>query len=165
MTNLLKKGTKFCWSSECQKSFDKIKAILTNSPVLLAPNFEKRFKLAVDASDIGIGAVLMQEQGGVDHPVCYFSRKFNDTQRRYSTIEKEALALLMSLQQFDVYLCPTITPIEVFTDHNPLVFVQKMKNKNQRLLRWSLILQRYNLEIKHIKGVNNVIADTLSRNL
>ena len=57
----------------------------------------------------------------------------------------------------------TVVPVQVFTDHNPLVFINRMKNNNQRLLRWSLALQEYNLEIKHIKGKENIMADALSR--
>ena len=64
--------------------------------------------------------------------------------------EKETLALLLSLQHFDVYSSTTTTPVDVYTDHNPLVFIEKMENKNQRLLRWSLAFQEYNLRIHHI---------------
>ena len=89
LTNLLSKQTKFDLTNNCQKSFNILKAILKDEPVLLAPNFAKEFKLAVDASDIGAGSVLMQEDGdGVDHPVSYFSKKFNKHQNNYSTIEK-----------------------------------------------------------------------------
>ena len=164
LTNLLRKGMKYTWSTDCQESFEKIKSILLSTPVLVAPNFQKQFKLFVDASDIGCGAVLLQEDSrGVDHPVCYYSRKFNCHQRNYCTGEKETLALLLSLQHFDVYLGSTVVPVQVFTDHNPLVFINRMKNNNQRLLRWSLALQEYNLEIEHIKGKENVMADALSR--
>ena len=78
LTNLLSKRTKFIWTYDCQKAFDILKAILKNESALLAPNFAKEFKLAVDASDTGAGSVLMQEDGnGVDHPVGYFSKKLN----------------------------------------------------------------------------------------
>ena len=164
LTTLLQKQKKFVWSTECQHAFEKIKSLLLSAPVLKAPDFKKPFKLQVDASDIGIGAVLLQEgRCSIDHPVCYFSYKFNKHQVNYSTTEKETLALLLALQHFDVYLGTTIAPVEVYTDHNPLVFIEKMKNKNQRLLRWSLAFQEYNLKIRHIKGRDNVIADALSR--
>ena len=98
LTALLKKGTKFVWSSACQNSFEKIRLILLSKPVLMAPDFWKPFKLFVDASDVGIGAVLIQEDSqGVDRPVCYYSQKLNGHQRNYSTSEKETLALLLSL--------------------------------------------------------------------
>ena len=122
------------------------------------------FKLAVDASDTGAGSVLMQEDGnGVDHPVSYFSKKFNKYQKNYSTIEKECLSLILALQHFEVYLTSSSSPTVVFSDHSPLTFFHKMKNKNQRLLRWSLLFQEYNLDIRHIKGKDNIISDALSR--
>jgi len=90
LTSLLQKKRKFVWSKDCQNAFEKIKSLLLSAPVLKAPNFEKPFKLQVDASDIGIGAVLLQEgHHGIDHPVCYFSFKFNKHQVNYSTTEKE----------------------------------------------------------------------------
>ena len=88
---------------------------------------------------------------GTEHPICYFSRKFNQHQKNYSTIEKETLALVLALRHFDVYLATTKYPIVVYTDHNPLVFINKMKSQNQRLLRWGLLLQKYDIVIHHIK--------------
>ena len=162
LTNLLKKSTKYKWNDKCQDAFDCLKAILKSTPVLLAPDFDKCFKLAVDASDLGIGAVVLQEDNNrTDHPVCYFSKKFNKHQKNYSTIEKECLALILAIQQFEVYLTSSTSPIVVFSDHNPLSFLHKLKNKNQRLLRWSLLLQEFNLDIRHIKGKDNIIILSL----
>ena len=164
LTRLLRKNVKFCWTAECEQAFTKLKAILQSSPVLLAPDFHSPFKLAIDASDVAAGGVLLQEDAhGIDHPVCYYSKKFNSNQRNYSTVEKECLSLILALQHFDVYVTASPSPIMVFSDHNPLVFIHKMKNNNQRLLRWSLMLQEYNIEIRHIKGKDNIIADCLSR--
>ena len=130
LTNLLGKRVKFIWTDNCQKSFEKLKAILKSAPVLLAPRFDKEFKLAVDASDVGAGSVLLQEDdNGNDHPVCYYSKKFNKHQRNYSTVEKECLSLILALQHFEVYLASSVAPIVIFTDHNPLTFIHKMKNK------------------------------------
>ena len=76
-----------------------------SAPVLLAPSFDKELKLAVDASNVGAGSVLLQEDGiGVDHPVSNYSKKFNKHQRNYSTLEKECLSLILALQHFEVYL-------------------------------------------------------------
>ena len=83
--------------------------------------------MAEDASDVSEGSVLLQEDdNGVDHPVCYYSKKFNKHQRNYSTVEKEC-----------VYIVSSVAPIAIFSDHNPLTFIHKMKNKNNRLLRQS----------------------------
>ena len=79
-----------------------------NSPVLSACDFERQFYLAVDASDVGCGAVLTQIlEDEFEHPIGYFSKKFDRHQRNYSTIEKECLGMLLALQHFEVYLNPT----------------------------------------------------------
>lgn len=164
LTNLLQKRANFEWTKDCEKSFSKIKSVLISSPVLSTPIFSKKFKLTVDASDVGIGADLFQEYNdSVDRVVSYFSRKLTKCHQNYSTIEKECLVLLLALQHFDVYLNVTIYPILLYTDHNPLTFLHKLSSKNQRLTRWSLLLQEYNIIINHIKGKDNVIADVLSR--
>ncbi|CAI5657377.1 unnamed protein product [Oreochromis niloticus] len=161
LTSVLKP---FVWSSVCQSAFLAVKALLCSAPVLAAPDFARPFKLEVDASANGAGAVLLQEdQHGVDHPIGYFSKKFNVHQRRYSTIEKEALSLLFALQHFEVYVGSSPSPVIVYTDHNPLVFLMRMQNSNQRLMRWSLLVQDFNLDIRHKKGTENVLADALSR--
>ena len=165
LTDLLKKDQRFCWDRQCQEAFDKIKAILTNHPVLKSPNFNKPFILNVDASDIGVGAILEQEdERGVKHPIAYFSKKLNGCQKKYSTIEKETLGLILALQHFEVYVSAGNRSVQVWTDHNPLLFINKFKNKNQRLTRWSLFLQEWDLDIRHIKGKDNVVPDILSRN-
>ena len=164
LTNLLSKKVKFVWTDDCQMAFDKVKLLLQKSPVLKSPDYEKPFKLIIDSSDVGTGSVLVQEASdGLDHPVSYFSKKFLKYQKNYSVVEKETLGLVLALEHFDVYLGSTPYKIKVYTDHNPLTFLKTMKNKNQRLVRWSLALQEYNLEIQHIPGSENVVADALSR--
>ncbi|XP_069186505.1 uncharacterized protein [Procambarus clarkii] len=129
-----------------------------------SPSFEDRFILTVDASDYGLGSVLSQtDENGVEHPVAYHSKKFTPSQLNYSVIEKETLALISSVQHFEVYLTSNGHPILVRTDHNSLKFLAQFRQKNLRLTRWSLHLQQYPLQIEHIKGVDNVVADALSR--
>ena len=164
LTDLLSTKQAFQWTEEGQRAFAAVKALLTTAPVLAAPKFSLPFALVVDASDLGAGAVLLQEsKDGLEHPVCFFSRKFNVHQRAYSTIEKEALALVMALEHFEVYVGGAAQPVAVYTDHNPLTFLDRMCNHNQRLMRWSLILQSFNITIRHIRGRDNVVADALSR--
>ena len=163
LTNLLQKGRKFQWSSECQQAFEDIKAMLSFEPVLKSPNFTKPFVLYTDASGVGVGGVLMQKDSrDIERPVAYFSRKLNKHQLHYSPIEKECLAIVLCIAHFCIYLNNGHTT-KVFTDHNPLAFLSKMKEKNQKLLRWSLFLQEYDIDIVHIRGKDNVIADMLSR--
>ena len=80
-------------------------------------------------------------------------------------MEKETLGLVLALDHFEVYLGSIPFKINLYTDHNPLTSLKTMKNKNQRLhvVRWSLALQEYDLEIQHISGSENVVADALSR--
>lgn len=164
LTSLCSPTVPFVWTDECQHAFEAVKSLLCCAPVLAAPNLSLPFKLEVDASATGAGAVLLQDgTGDVCHPISYFSVKFKKHQLNYSTIEKETLTLLFALQHFGVYVGYSPSPVVVFTDHNPLVFLSRMYNHNQRLMRWALLVQGYNLEIRHKKGADNVIADALSR--
>lgn len=161
LNEMLKKGSSMKWSSEADKAFLDIKSRLASTPILRTPNFSQPFSMAVDASDKAMGAFLFQVIDDIEHPICYFSKNLNEHQRRYSTIEKEALALLLSVRAFSVYFGST--PVNVFTDHSPLQFLQRMSHVNQKLLRWNLELQAYNLNIQHRIGRFNTIPDILSR--
>ena len=165
LTDLTRTSATFKWTRECTAAFEAVKQALATDPVLQAPRFDAPFVLEADASGIGIGAVLIQvnEEDGQEHPVAYFSKKLDRHQRNYGTVEKEALAVLSALRHFEVYVTSSPEPVVVRTDHNPLVLVDRMRESNQRLLRWSLQLQEYNLKMEHIQGTLNKVADTLSR--
>ena len=131
--------------------------------MLISPDIYKPFTLQVDACDSGAGGVLLQmtdEQ--TYHPVAYMSVKFKKHQKSYSTVEKELLAIVLALQKFEVYFTSHI-PVHILTDHNPLKFLQQAKLSNQRLLRWSLYLQQFNMKVDFVKGSQNSIPDALSR--
>ncbi|KAL5018041.1 hypothetical protein ScPMuIL_003763 [Solemya velum] len=158
ITDLLKKGNKFVWSEACRQSCQLLKDLLCTTPVLAAPRFSKPFKLAVDASNLASGAVLFQEDDdGIDHPVSYFSKKFDRHQSNYSVIEKEALGLIQALKHFEIYVKSCAHTCVVYTDHNPLTFIHRVKHSNQRVLRWSLFLQDYPITIQHIAGSANIL--------
>lgn len=165
LTNLTSSKIPFKWTHDTEQAFNTLKTLLSSSPVLRAPDFSRPFHLQIDASGMGVGAVLLQEDldSYILHPVAYHSAKLKPHQVHYSTIEKEGLALVMAVNRFQCYLQGHPHPVQVFSDHNPLVFIHNMKNKNQRMLRWALLLQPYNLQIRHIRGVDNILADTLSR--
>lgn len=130
LTTLTSPRIPFRWTQECQHAFESVKALLCHAPVLAAPVFERPFKLEVDASAVGAGAVLLQDNNdGVEHPVSFFSRKFNKHQWGYSVIEKETLALLWALQHLKVYIGTSSLPIVVYSDHNPLTFLSKLHNR------------------------------------
>ena len=161
LSDLLKKGTKFQWTHKAEQAFLDIKSRLGSRPVLRPPDFTKPFIIAVDASDIAIGATLLQEVDGLEHPICFLSRKLNEHQRKYSIVEKEALALLIAVRTFSIYFGST--PVKVYTDHSPLQFLNRMAPHNAKLLRWSLELQQYNIEVVHRPGKQNLFPDILSR--
>ena len=105
LTQLLSKKASFLWNDKCEEAFEELKAISNSALVLSAPNFYHQFKLAFDAGDVAAGAVLLQEdKDGVDHPICYFSKKFNTNQRNDSTVDKECLTLVLALQHLEVYV-------------------------------------------------------------
>ena len=164
LTALLSPKKPYQWSQDCQQAFENVKLLLSTDPVLRSPDFSRPFELHVDACDYGAGAVLFQRDAtGFLHPVSYFSSKFKKHQFSYATIEKEALSLVLALEHFRYFLHDSPYPVCIRTDHNPLRFINKMQNSNQRLMRWAIMLQEYNLEIYHIKGTENIIPDTLSR--
>lgn len=159
LTDMFSENLKFLWSADCQKSFESLKALLTSASVLRPLDFGSDYVLCVDASDAGIGGVLCQDVDNVLMPVAYMSKKLDKYQRKYSVIEKEALAKIKCIENFEPYLDSRTI---VYSDHYPLNFVEALKTKNARLARWALILQEKNIEI-HVPGKLNVVADALSR--
>lgn len=134
LTSLCSRAVPFKWSEECEQAFSAAKSLLCSALVLVALDIAWPFKLEVDLSATGVGAVLLQDGGDdVNHPVCYFSPKFKRHQQNYSTTEKETLTMLLALQHFEVYVGSSLYPVTVYTDHNPLVvFLNQMYNSNQR---------------------------------
>lgn len=166
LTDLTKKHfpTKVRWTPECQRSFDALKLCMSSDPVVVLPDFAQPFVIRCDASSTGIGAVLLQqrrEDDGRLHPVLYASRKLLDREMRYSTVERECLALVWAVDKFHRYVFGTHFVIE--TDHSPLTLLKKSGQSNSRLLRWSLSLQDYEFSIMPISGSVNFEADVLSR--
>ena len=164
LTELTSTRKKFIWTETCQLAFEQLKSILCFKPVLSMPDLSKPFSIQVDACDTGVGAVLLQEdpETKVHHPVSYYSYKLKPHQRSYATIEKELLGIILTLQKYEVYFS-THLPVTIYTDHNPLTFLTRARLTNQRILRWSLYLQNFNLVIHYLKGADNTLADALSR--
>ena len=149
------------WSEPCQVSFDAIKSALCGEAVLCAPNFALPFSVQADASDRGLGAVLTQQVGGADRPVLYLSRKLSDREGRYSTIEKECLAIRWAVGALRYYLLGR--QFTLYSDHAPLQWLHRMKDANARITRWYLALQPFHFQVAHRPGSQMVVADFLSR--
>ena len=164
LTNLTKKGSPngVPWDDIHQRSFESLKSYMVNSPILRLPELQRVFILRTDASNTGIGAVLLQESEGVAFPVAHASKKLLPRETRYSVIERECLALVLGIRKFQMYLYGKEFQVE--TDHYPLIYMQSAKLTNSRVMRWVLSLQPYRFQLKEIKGVHNIGADYLSRN-
>ena len=128
----------------------------------MSPDFDKPFYLQTDASQLAIGAVLLQEADDeTKHPIAFASKKLLPREVNYSTIEKECLAIVWSVQKFQDYFYGKRFFLE--TDHQPLQYLGRHQFKNGRLMRWALALQPYCFTIHAIRGRDNVGADFLSR--
>ena len=156
-----KDARKFQFSGDCFKALENIKQAFRKKPILVTPQWDKPFVVSTDASSIALGACLMQEHDGILHPIQYLSRNLSKTERNYSTIERECLAIVWSLQKFQKYLLGKT--FQLLTDHKPLVAFNKKKISNAKVNRWAMLLADYQFEIKAIKGKDNVVADILSR--
>lgn len=158
LTKCLRKGSKInIQDTDYIQAFELCKELLTNAPILAYPRFDHKFTLTTDASGVSIGGVLSQS----DRPIAYYSRTLNSAERNYSTIERELLAILDSTKHFRPYLYGQIFTIE--TDHNPLVWLYKIKEPNSRLVRWKLKLEEFSFNIVYKSGKQNKVADALSR--
>ena len=158
---LLEKDAKFSWDGDCQKSFEELRSHLTTSPIVQAPDWQLPSEVMCDASDLSIGAVLGQREGVKPYVVYYASKTLNEAQRNYTTTEKELLAVVYTSDKFRAYLVGS--DIVIFTDHSTLKCLLTKQNAKARLIRWVFLLQEFNLQIKDKKGVENVVADHLSR--
>ena len=126
-----------------------------------APNWQLPFEVMCDASNLAVGAVLRQMEEGKLYVVYYASKTLNETQRNYTTIEKELMAVVYALDKIRAYLLGA--EIIIFTDHSALKYLLTKQNAKARFIRWVLLLQEFNLQIRDKKGVENVVADHLSR--
>ena len=151
----------FDFNEECFKSWGKLKQELISAPIISAPDWAHPFEIMCDASDFSIGAVLGQRINNRQHVIYYSSRTLNDAQQNYTTTEKEFLAVVFALEKFRPYLLGSKTVI--FTDHSALKYLMSKKEAKARLIRWILLLQEFDLEIRDKRGIENVVADHLSR--
>jgi deoxyuridine 5'-triphosphate nucleotidohydrolase len=163
LNRLLRKDSVWHWDEEQQEAFGHLKRAISSAPVLAYPDFTKEFTVETDASKTGIGAVLTQMDGkGRPHPVCYASRSLNPAERNYSTTERECLAIVWATRIFRPYLMGPF-PFRILVDHAPLTALRTTRDPTSRLARWALHLQQFNFTIQYKPGVQNKVADALSR--
>ncbi|CAN6677828.1 unnamed protein product [Malus baccata var. baccata] len=161
LCRLLQKDVSFEFNEECENAFKHLKEMLTSTPIIRPPDWSIPFELMCDASDYALGAVLRQRKDKQLHVIYYASRTLNDAQLNYSTTKKELLAVVFALDKFRSYLLGT--KVIIYTDHATLKYLLTKKEAKTRLIRWMLLLQEFDIEIRDKKGSENVVADHLSR--
>jgi hypothetical protein len=155
LSDLMKKGVLFYWGATQEHSFNTLINKLTHAPLLQLPDFSKTFELKCDASGIGIGGVMLRK------PIAYFSEKLSGPSLNYSTYDKELYALVRVLETWQHYLWPK--EFVIHSDHESLKHIRGQAKLNKRHAKWVKFIETFPYIIKHKKGTENVIADTLSR--
>ena len=157
--------TSFRWNTEADSAFRDLKDRFSKAPILVHPDPSKQFIVEIDASDTGVGAVLSQ-CSGLDqkmHPCAFFSRRLSPAERNYDVGDRELLAIKLALEEWRHWLEGSEQPVQIWTDHKNLAYLQTAKRLNPRQARWSLFFSRFNLSISYRPGSKNLKPDALSR--
>ncbi|VDK45534.1 unnamed protein product [Cylicostephanus goldi] len=163
LNNLLQKEVPFTWTEEHTKAFLSLKKALVNAPVLVSPVLGRPYHIHTDASTIGVGACLLQEnpETGNQHPIAYCSRPLTKHEKNYAVIELEALAIVFALNHFYPYVANA--KITLVTDHAPLKSLMHRSDLVGRLAKYQISIQAFDLEIVYRAGKHNTLCDFLSR--
>lgn len=162
LTELTKPKEPFHWGQEQQQAFDSLKKSLTQAPIMAHPDTHRPYTLYTDASDLAIGAILVQkDNNGTERVISYLSHKLSGSQLRWPTIEKEAYGIVYALKKFHPYLWGST--FEIHTDHKPLKSLFRSEIKNTKLQRWAIQISEYGAPILYHPGRLNIRADMLSR--
>ncbi|CAM8900702.1 unnamed protein product [Rhodiola kirilowii] len=161
LTDLLCQEAEFNFSDSCLNAFNTLKTALTSAPIVQPPDWELPFELMCDASDFAVGAVLGQRIDKKLHVVYYASKVLAGAAVNYTTTEKEMLAIVYAFEKFRQYLIGSKTT--VYPDHAAIKYLLSKKDSKPRLIRWVLLLQEFDIDIRDKKGAENLVADHLSR--
>lgn len=157
-----KNKIKFAWPEECDQSFRKIKDALASATILVHPGENSQISIITDASNVAAGAVVQKNSSEGWQPLAFFSKKLSNTERKYSTFDRELLAIYLSIKHFRYLLEGRI--FTVFTDHKPLVYAIKSKTeRSPRQTRHLEFIAQFTVDIRHVSGKSNAVADYLSR--
>ncbi|KAF9758300.1 Transposon Ty3-G Gag-Pol polyprotein, partial [Nosema granulosis] len=155
ITAKLSNKTTFNWDNKEDAIVTRIIEEIKRRTLLNYPDPKKPFTLTTDASDMGVGAVLSQE----NNLIGLYSRKLTPTEQRYTVMEKELLAIIKALQHFKNIVFNS--QINIKTDHSNITFLKD--STNSRVQRWRLLLEEFNYSLEYIKGATNTVADHFSR--
>ena len=151
----------FTWTPEADAAFQRVKKRLSTAPIIHFADFTQPFVLVTDASEVGIGAVLLQKAGDKDCIVAVASQTLTSVEQRWSATEREAYAVVWGVEKFDYFL--RARPFTVLTDHKSLTYIDRTTFKNPKISRWQERLEKYQFVVEYIEGDKNVFADMLSR--
>ncbi|XP_070041455.1 uncharacterized protein [Nicotiana tomentosiformis] len=158
---LLEKDIPFKFDDTCLKAFEELKERLVTTPIIITLDWVQPFELMCDASDIAIRVVLGKMRDKIFHSIYYSSKTLNPAQMNYAATEKKFLAVVWAFDKFRSYLVGT--KVIVYTNHSAILYLFEKKDAKPRLIRWVLLLQEFDLEIRDRKGTENQVADHLSR--
>ncbi|VEN42942.1 unnamed protein product [Callosobruchus maculatus] len=161
LTGLTEEGRRFQWGNDCQQAFDLLKKALSTAPVLSYPLPTGKFVLDTDASNVGIGSVLLQIQDGREVVIGYFSKTLSKPERNYCVTRRELLAIVKSVEHFYKYLYRRKFLLR--TDHASLTRLLRVKNPEGQVARWIERLQEFDFDIEHRAGESHGNADAFSR--
>nr|GEZ61057.1 reverse transcriptase domain-containing protein [Tanacetum cinerariifolium] len=160
MTHLLKKETPFVFSKDCIDAFETFKKKLTETLILVVPDWNLPFELMCNASDFVIGAVLIQQKTKHFKHIHYASKTMTKARIHYTTTEKEILAVVYAFEKFRPYL--VLSKSIVYTNHSALKYLLSKQDAKPRLIQWVLLLQEFDIVIRDKKGTENLAANHLS---
>eukprot|EP00253_Pinus_taeda_P009010 PITA_09010 len=149
-TRLLKKEVPFIWDQVAQASFDALKESLIKASLMYAPNYQKYFNLYLAAADTTIAMVLVKEDNGIEHPIYYLGQKLNDTETKYSYVEKLALLAVQAIQRFRHYILFRKTTI--LSNCNPMTYILSRQLLGGKYSKWIAILQEFDMEFVKSKS-------------
>ena len=165
LTRLTSTKVHFHWEEAAENAFKKLKERFTTAPILIHPDPEKQFIVEVDASNLGVGAILSQRSAGDSkvHPCAFYSHCLSPAELNYDIGNKELLAVKLALEEWRHWLEGAQVPFQVWTEHKNLEYLQTAKRLNSRQARWSLFFSRFNFHLAYRPGSKNVKLDALSR--
>ncbi len=165
LTDLTSTKKRFCWSSQAQTAFESLKSRFISAPILNTSDPSRQFIVEVDASEVGVGAILSQRSSSDEkiHPCAFFSHRLTLTERNYDIGNRELLAVKLALEEWSHWIEGAAFPFMVWTDHKNLEYIRTTKIINSRQARWALFFGHFRFTISYRPGSKNGKPDALSR--